>query len=288
MSKLGMRMAVTMLAVVAAGFFGWRLWGYYMYSPWTRDGRIGADVVGVAPDVSGLVIEIAVANNQMVHKGDVLFRIDPVRFELALAQAEADVQARQAISAEANRERDRALALTTLEVSVETQQSKISAAAVAEANLQLALTARAVAALDLQRSTVRASVDGIVANFQMRPGDYVTRSAPVFAIVDTDSFYAEGYFEETKIPRIQVGDPVRLHLMGDARVLSGTVEGIAGGIANSERVHAGTLLAEIQPTFSWVRLAQRIPVRVHIDTVPAGIRLISGRTVTVEVLERHP
>jgi multidrug resistance efflux pump len=144
-----------------------------------------------------------------------------------------------------------------------------------------------VAKLNLERSEVRASVNGVVTNFSMRPGNYVTAGSAVFALVDSDSFHIDGYFEETKLPRIQIGDPARVHLMGESRVIEGHVQSIAGGIADREREVSSDLLANINPTFSWVRLAQRVPVRIALDRVPAGVRLVTGRTATVEVMPRH-
>lgn len=277
------RVAVTLVVTAVACVVGWQLWTYYMDSPWTRDGRVRADIVQVTPDVSGLVAEIAVRNNQAVKRGDVLFRIDPVRFQLALQEAEAVLASKDATAQEAVREMNRYLALTSLEVSIEKQQQRSATAAEARAAYQQALADRDVARLNLERATVRASVNGIVSNFSMRPGDYATAGNAVFALVDTDSFYVAGYFQETKLPAIQLGDKVQVHLMGESRTIDGHVESIAGGIADRELSDSSSRLANVNPTFSWVRLAQRVPVRVALDRVPEGIRLIAGRTATVVV-----
>jgi RND family efflux transporter MFP subunit len=283
------RLAVTAVTVAIAAAVGWQLWVYYLQAPWTRDGRVRAEVVQVAADVSGLVSDIAVQDNQRVAKGDLLFRIDPARFALALREAEAEVARTKAASEEAEREMNRFHALTTLEVSEERQQQRAAAAAEAAAAYALALAQRDVAKLNLDRSDVHASVNGEVTNFGLRPGDYVDAGHPVFALIDTDSFYADGYFEETKLPRIAVGDRARVTLVGERGVIEGHVQSIAGGIADRERQDSADLLANVNPTFSWVRLAQRIPVRIALDRVPAGIRLVTGRTATVEVLqEPHP
>jgi len=279
-------MAVTAVVVAIAAAVGWQLWIYYLQAPWTRDGRVRAEVVQVAADVSGLVSDIAVQDNQRVAKGDVLFRIDPARFALALREAEAEVVRTKAASDEAEREMNRFHALTTLEVSEERQQQRAAVAAEAGAAYALALAQRDVAKLNLDRSEVHASVNGEVTNFGLRPGDYVDAGHPVFALIDTDSFYADGYFEETKLPRIAVGDRARVLPVGERGVIEGHVQSIAGGIADRERQDSADLLANVNPTFSWVRLAQRIPVRIALDHVPAGMRLVTGRTATVEVV--HP
>jgi multidrug resistance efflux pump len=284
LAPLAGRVAVTLLTAAIAAVIGWQLWVYYMDAPWTRDGTVRADVVKVAPDVSGLVSEVLVHDNQEVRKDQVLFRIDPVRFQLALQQATANVTGKESAAQEATREMNRYRALTNLEVSTEEQQQSTATAIEAAAAYQQAVADRNVAQLNLDRSQVRASVDGTVTNFSMRPGDYVTAGAPIFALIDSDSIYVAGYFEETKLPQIQDGDRARVRLMGESQLIEGHVQSIAGGIADRERQASNDLLANIAPTFSWVRLAQRVPVRIALDHVPPGVRLIAGRTASVEVL----
>jgi RND family efflux transporter MFP subunit len=282
------RMAVTLLVAVVAAGIGWQLWVYYMEAPWTRDGTVRADVVKVAPDVSGLVSDVLVADNQVVHKRQVLFHIDPVRFQLALQLAEVSVTAKQAAAQEAAREANRYRDLTNLEVSTEEKQQSQAKAVEAAAAYQLAVVDRNVAQLNLDRSEVRASVDGIVTNFSMRPGDYVTAGVAVFALVDTGSIYVEGYFDETKLPQIQEGNRARVRLMGESQLIEGHVQSISGGIADRQRQASSDMLANVTPTFSWVRLAQRVPVRIALDHVPPGVRLLAGRTASVEVLVNEP
>ena len=201
------RFAVTMIAVAAACIVGWQLWVYYMEAPWTRDGRVLADLMQAAPDVSGLVSEVLVHDNEHVQKGQVLFRIDPERYRLALQQAEAALAARQAAAQEAVREMNRYRSLSTLEVSTEQLQQRTAAAQQAGAAYQQAVADRDLAALNLRRTDVTSTVNGIITNFDMRPGNYVAAGHAVAAIVDTDSIYVDGYFEETKLARIAVGDP---------------------------------------------------------------------------------
>jgi multidrug resistance efflux pump len=278
------RFAITAIAVGVAAVIGWQLWIYYLEAPWTRDGRVRADVVQIAADVSGLVRDVLVHDNQAVKKGDVLFRIDPARFEIALRDAQANVDSKLAATQEAERETNRYNRLNALSVSEEQQQQRGAAATEAQAAYQQALASRDVAALNLVRSVVRAPVNGLITNFDMRPGDYVDAGKPLFALIDSDSFRVEGYFEETKLPRIKIGDPARVYLVGESAVIEGHVESIAGGIADRERQGSADLLANVNPTFSWVRLAQRVPVRIALDHVPADVRLVTGRTATVVVL----
>jgi RND family efflux transporter MFP subunit len=281
---LAARVAVTLAAVAVAVLIGWRLWVYYEEAPWTRDARVGADIVGVTPDVSGLVGEVRVKDNQIVHRGDLLFVVDPARFNLALRQTEAVVASRLATLQQAVRDLNRANSLTSGEISRQQVEQAQAAEQGAAANYQQAIADHDVAKLNLDRTQVSAPVNGIITNFDLRPGDYVTAGHPVTALIDTDSLRIDAYFEETRLPRIHPGDRVSIRLMGESQRLTGQVESIAGGIEDRERQSGANLLANVNPTFSWVRLAQRIPVRITLIDVPAGVRVIPGRTATVDVI----
>jgi multidrug resistance efflux pump len=277
------RPALTLLIAAAALVAGRALWNYYEDAPWTRDGRVRADVVTIAPDVSGLVSEVTVRDNQTVKRGDVLFRIDPERFELALAQADAALGNRKAQMDEAEREATRYERLTELSVSKETQEQRLTNAESAEAAYRQAVADRAVAELNLRRSVVRSPVDGTVTNVMLEPGDYAVTGKGVMALVDSATLRIEGYFEETKLPKIHKGDRAQIRLMGERQILTGHVQSIAAGIADRERTDSPDLLADINPTFNWVRLAQRVPVRIKPDKVPPGVDLVLGRTATVTI-----
>jgi multidrug resistance efflux pump len=277
------RPALTLVIVALALIAGRWLWATYQEAPWTRDGRVRADVVTIAPDVSGLVTEVTVRDNQTVKRGDVLFRIDPDRFELALEQADAAMASRKAQMDEAAREATRYERLSEISVSKEVQEQRQTNAEATAAAYRQAVADRAVAELNLRRAVVRSPVDGTVTNVLLEPGDYVTTGKGVMALVDSATLRIEGYFEETKLPRIHKGDKVQVRLMGEPRILTGHVESIAAGIADRERSDSSDLLANINPTFNWVRLAQRVPVRVRPDVVPQGVELVVGRTATVTV-----
>jgi multidrug resistance efflux pump len=276
------RMAITLVAVAAALVAGWYLWQHYEVEPWTRDGRVKANVVQVAPDVTGQVIAVHVRDNQLVRAGEMLFEIDRARFELAVRQAEAAEQAARAALAQAVREVRRNAQLRGL-VAQEVQEQSQARLEQAQASVAQAVVNRDVAKLNLERTRVVAAVDGFVTNLDLQRGDYVAVARPVMALIDSNSFYVEGYFEETKLPRIHVGDPASVTLMGEDRTLTGHVESFAEGIADRDRGTDPSLLPNVNPTFNWVRLAQRIPVRVALDRVPTGVRLVAGRTATVEV-----
>jgi len=279
------RVLVTLVVVAVAAVVAWQLWVYYMEDPWTRDGRVRADIVEVAPDVSGLVAQVYVTDNQAVRVGAPLFQIDPARFTVALQQANAVVAKDAAALDEAARDARRYDALSGNAVSSVTRDQSNTAVLEAQAELDQAKADQAAAMLNAQRATVRATVNGVITNFSMRPGDYVTTGNAVAALVDSDSLYVDGYFEETKLPRIAIGDPATVTLLGGGAAIAGHVQSIDAGIADNERSESPNLLADVNPTFTWVRLAQRVPVRIAIDHVPAGTRLIAGLTATVEVRE---
>ena len=279
------RVILTLVVVALACLCAWQLWSYYMQSPWTRDGRIRADEVEVVPHVGGLVDQVVVKDNQEVKAGDVLFVLDQKRYQLAVQQAEAALKSAEAQLGQARRDQARYDSLSN-QVVARQQKDQVSTANLsAQAQYAEAEAELALAQLNLARTVVKAAVNGIVTNFSLRPGNYVSAGKAVAALVDTDSYYVNGYFEETKLERIHIGDKVSIVPMGDHLTLKGKVESIAAGIEDRERSSSSNLLANINPTFSWVRLAQRVPVRIALDKDDAAkVRLLAGRTVTVRVL----
>src|SRR6185312_12936385 len=323
-----LRFLFTAVVVFAATVLGHALWKHYLYSPWTRDGRVRADVVQIAPDVAGLVATVPVHDNQFVHKGELLMTIDRDRYILALQQAEANLAAAEASARAAGAgaaaaaaaisgskteyEMFEAQAQRRLQmpeqsvISVEDRQNAVAAANNARAGLQqaqashnqasagaqqaLAAVQQAQVAVDLarlnlQRTEVRAPADGYVTNLDVRVGDYAAAGAARMALIDSHSYYIYGYFEETKLPQLRVGDPVDIRLMAGGVHLKGTITGIARGITDSHNPTGANLLADVKPTYNWVRLAQRVPVLNAIDTapLPKGMVLAAGMTATIEV-----
>ncbi|XID76103.1 HlyD family secretion protein [Alkanindiges sp. WGS2144] len=336
------RMALFAVIGIAAVLAALSLWRYYTQAPWTRDGRIRGDVMRISADVSGLVKEVLVQDNQPVKQGQILFSIDPARFEIAVEQAKANlaraqanlansrqqrlsaeatinqaqasVQAAQAEAEKARRdlarieqlqndnavskqEQDRYRAvkleaqanLAKAQANIEVEKQNLSAVATGRQGL-LAEVASAQAALDLAqlnlaRTQVKAPDNGRLANFDLKAGNYVSAGQAIAALLDPKQFYVVGYFEETKLSRIRIGDAVTVQLIGDSRQIKGHVQGIAAGIEDRERTSSSSMLANINPTFNWVRLAQRVPVRVTLDDVPDSNMLVAGRTVTVHIDE---
>jgi RND family efflux transporter MFP subunit len=282
------RFALTGVVVLVALWAGTKLWDYYMNEPWTRDGHVRADVVPVAPDVSGFVTEVLVKDNQQVRRGDVLFRIDRARYEIARKQAEAVLLGKRAMLEEANADLKRYSALTPgLVVSTQRMDQVTATQGSAQAAFDQAIADLGLAKLNLERSEVRAAVNGVVTNMELRPGTYLTPGKGVMALLDSDTLRVEGYFEETKLPRIHLGDAVNVRLLGSHHALRGRVESIAAGIEDRDRSAGATLLANVNPTFNWVRLAQRVPVRIALDRGKRN-ELVAGATATVEVLGSQP
>jgi p-hydroxybenzoic acid efflux pump subunit AaeA len=277
----------TLALVILALAAGHALWSRYMDGPWTRDGRVRADVVTVASDVAGLVTEVAVADNQFVKKGELLFRIDSQRFKQALAQADAQVAQRKADLEMRHRQASRRAALDDQAISRENREDSSLDEAAARARLDEALAQREVARINLERTEIRASVDGWVANLLVHRGEFIQAGQARLALVDKDSFWVYGYFEENRLASIHVGDTAEMTLLGTQSVLKGHVESLARGITDRDNATSSSLLADVNPNFNWVRLAQRIPVRIHIDEVPPGVELAAGMSCNIVVHPHH-
>jgi len=280
--RSAIRIAVTLLALACAIYLGVGLWNVYMLAPWTRDGRVRAYVVDVAPEVPGTVDAVYVHDNQPVVRGQPLFVIDPVRFRLAIASAAARLaSAREELRLrQSDAKRREGLAGI---VSAEERERFNSTAATAQASVDAAQAELDTAKLNLQRSTLYAPVNGFVTNLELQPGDYVHAGQARIALLDRDSFWVYGYFEETKLRHVQVGDPARVRLMGYPQVITGHVESITRGIQDQNGTSDQVGLQDVSPVFTWVRLAQRIPVRIHLDRIPPGVLLAAGMTCSIDV-----
>ena len=281
------RVLLTLVIVAAGCVGGYELWDYYLFSPWTRDARVQADVVNIAPDVAGFVTDLRVKDNQFVHKGDVLLVIDRERYTRALAMAKTTVAARKATMDNAAQQAARRAKLTTIAISDDARQDAILKGNSAAATHQQAVADRSTAQLNLDRTVLRAPVNGIVTNLTLVVGQYAAVSTKVMALIDSDSYRVTGYFEETKMPAVKVGEQAEIYLLDGSPALRGHVESIARGITDRDNLAGPELLVNPNPTFEWVRLAQRIPVRIHIDDVPKGVLVSSGMTCTV-VVEASP
>ena len=274
---------ITLVVIAVAVVLGRAMWDAYMGAPWTRDGTVRAYVVTMAPEVAGRIVELPVADNQFVHKGDLLMVIDPTNYKIAVSLNEAAVQQAQANAQNAEREAKRRQQLTDLAATTEEKQTYASNAIATQAQYQQAQANLDQARVNLKRTDIRSPVNGWVTNLLAQLGDYVNVGQNEISLVDADSFWVDGYFEETNLGSIQVGDPASVKLMGFSQIVRGHVGSIARGINVANAQPNGQGLATVNPIFTWVRLAQRIPVRVHIDQVPEGVVLAAGMTATVQI-----
>ena len=249
----------------------------------TRDGRVRVQVASVAPQVSGQITELRVGDNQYVQKGDVLYVIDPFDFEVALRVAKADVQQKAADLQVKEMQSERRQRLSDLATTPEQQQTFAGSAVQAKAAFEAAQQQEAQAEINLRRTEVRSPVNGYVTNLQMRVGDYAHQGSVNISVIDTDSYWIDGYFEETKLARVCVGDSVEAKLMGYAQPVLGHVVSVTRGIGVSDAAAGTQGLPNVNPVFAWVRLAQRVPIRIAIDQVPAGVPLVSGLSATVTI-----
>ena len=280
------RVLLTLVLLISVGLVGYDMAGYYLYAPWTRDGRVRADVVTVAPDVSGYVTDVRVRSNQFVKEGDILVVIDQARYRIALADAEAAVATRLAQYQMLQQQYQRRSKLTlNLSITPEDLENAQRQTQAANAAYQQAVADRDLAALNLKRTEVRATVNGFVTNLNLEVGEYASQGKGLFALIDSDSYYVEAYLEETKIPQVKIGTPAVIRLMNGAPELQGSVEGVARGITDYDNRNGPELLAAVNPTFTWVRLAQRIPVRIRITNVPPDVLVSAGMTCTVVLNE---
>lgn len=284
---------VAALAIIAA----WLVWNYYTQSPWTRDGKVRAEQVGVTPQVSGSILQLNVRDNQLVKAGDVLFRIDDTPYKIALlnaraqlAKAKAEVARAQAEQKKAASDASRRRHLSQNFISAEDLENANTALNTATTNLEAAkaVVGVAQATLDhaqwqLTQTEIKAPVDGWVTNLSTRVGDYAAVGHPVFALVDSRSFYVVGYFEETKLRNIRLGDSAQIILYSSKQKLQGHVSSIGRAIVDQSVESGGDLVANIKPNIPWVRLAQRVPVRIEFDHLPPDTILVSGTTCTVAI-----
>jgi multidrug resistance efflux pump len=276
---------VTLILVACAAVCAWAAWDAYVAPPWTRDGTVRANVVRLAPEISGRIVKLPVADNQYVRRGDLLMEIEATDYAIAVDNAQANLEQARINEANKQAEAQRRLKLTDLSTSEEERQTYLSAAQQASAAVAQAQAALAQARVNLERTRIASPVDGFVTNLEVRVGDYGVTGQRVLTLVDADSFWIDGYFEETELHAIHDGDRARARLIGWHDVIDGHVAGVARGIVVPNATSDASGLASVNPIFTWVRLAQRVPVHIAIDHLPAGMRLVAGQTASVEIVQ---
>src|ERR1700737_3316960 len=283
LARRTIRFALTFLLLALAAFAIVGLWEHYMVAPWTRDGQVRVQVADIAPQVPGQVVELLVQDNQVVHKGDLLYVIDKGDFKVALDLAKADVASKAADLEVKKNENERRRKLTTLSTSIEEKQIYEGNYSIAQAAYQTALANLEQAQLNMQRTEVRSTVNGFVTNLLLRVGDYANKGSPNIAIVDSDSYWIAGYFEETKLGSFQVGDAAEVEFMGFEEKLTGHVESITPGTSAPNAAVSTQGLPSVEAVYTWVRLSQRIPLRIKIENGPPTKKLGAGFSATVIV-----
>lgn len=273
----------TLLVAFAALIAVWLVWNYYMQSPWTRDGKIRAEQVGITSQVSGRITELNIRDNQKVNAGDILFRLDDMPYRIAVMNAQAQLAKAGAELARATHEADRRRDLPKNFISAEDLDTVNMAVRTAKANVDVARALLEHAQWQREQTVVKAPVDGWVTNLTTRPGDYAAAGHPVFALVDSHSFYVIGYFEETKLRHIQPGNTASITLFSTGEALQGHVSSIGRAIFDQSVSSDNQLIPDVKPTIPWVRLAQRVPVRIEFNQLPQDNSLVSGTTCTISI-----
>lgn len=273
----------TLLVFAVAIVVGWMLWNYYMQSPWTRDGKVRAEQVSITPQVSGTITKLNIEDNQFVKAGSILFTIDVTPYHIAELNAQAQLAQAQSELGKASNEANRRRNLPRNYISAEDMDTANINVKAAQASVKAAEATLEQARWQITQTTVTAPVDGWVTNLSTRTGNYATSGQPVFALVDSHSFYVVGYFEETKLRHIQPGNAAQIVLYSGHVPLSGKVQSIGRAIYDQSVESDSNLVPDIKPNVPWVRLAQRVPVRIKLDEIPQGVTLVSGTTCTVSI-----
>jgi len=283
-----MSYTITLAAVVLAGFILADMFQEYLFHPWTRDGHVRAQIIKITPRVGGPLVDLPVQDNQAVKKGDLLFKIDPRTYALSIEQAEAKLKQAQASEMVKQDQAKRGRDLHKKDKGAISEQAlvrKENDLLVAIANVDVARANLHAAHLDMEFTEVRAPVDGYVTNLLLRYGSQTVANQPALALVDTSSFWVHGYFKETQIRNIQPGNKVVIKLMSYPETpLDGVVENMGWAIAQQDGAPDADLLPAINPSFDWIRLAQRIPVRIRLTRIPEEVDLRAGTTASVFVM----
>jgi p-hydroxybenzoic acid efflux pump subunit AaeA len=282
-----LRIAITLLLVLLAAIAVFKAWAFYTQSPWTRDAKFTADVVAIAPDVSGLLTDVPITDNQLVKQGQILMVIDQPRYQQALAEANADVAYYQTLAAEKKREAGRRVRLGIQAMSQEEIDQSNNVLQTVQHQLAKAIAVRDLAQLDLERTTVRAPADGWVTNLNVHAGEFITRGSTAVALVKKNSFYVIAYLEETKLEGLNKGDRAEITPLGSNRIMHGTVDSLAAAVNNSSSTPNSKGLASIDSNLEWVRLAQRVPVKIILDEKDQQHSYPAGTTATVVITGKN-
>ncbi|EGQ8448674.1 HlyD family secretion protein [Vibrio alginolyticus] len=283
------RYLITLLLLCSAGTVIFSYYQSYSDNPWTRDGQVSAHIVSITPRVTGQIIQVYVEDNSQVKQGDLLFEIDPSIYKAAYHKALATQKQAVALLAKAKNEEQRALKLekrTPGAIPVLTLNNLNNAVETAVANVELAKANVEEAKLNLDYTKVYAPTNGYITNLNLRVGSQVVANSPVVALIDEDSFWIEGYFKETDLVGVNPEDTAYVTLMMHNDVqLKGEIKSIGYGIAKQDGSTGNDLLPNVNPNFQWIRLAQRIPIKVKLDELPDDLQLRVGMTASIKIIK---
>ena len=288
MKKL-LKILLTLSIVGTALFFAYNKYKDYIDNPWTRDGQVRTQVIQVTPRVNGMVTKIHIVDNQKVKTGDLLFEIDPSQYQVKLNQSEARLQRTKEAAKGTKIEYDRVKNIYAKDKGAVSQKDLVrnetnyyKSLADIDSSEEQVNTAK----LNLSYTKVFAEVDGYVSNINFQTGSQASANKPILALVDENAYWVFGFFREDAIPEVEVGDTAKVTLLAYPDTpLSGKVESIAWGIAHSDGNPGNNLLPSVKPVFQWIRLAQRIPVRIKLDKLPEDVKLRFGLTASVMILK---
>jgi len=289
MKKL-IKLLLTLAVLGTALYFAYHKYQAYIDNPWTRDGQVRTQVIQVAPRVTSMVTKIHIVDNQKVKKGDLLFELDPSQYELKVRQSKARLQRAYEISRGTKIEYERVKSIYQKDKGAVSQKDLVRNETnyyKSLADIDSSTEALNTAKLNLSYCKVYAEEDGYVSNISFQVGTQATANKPLLALVDTGTFWVFGFFREDKIKHVRIGDDAIVTLMAYPDTpLKGKVESIGWGIALSDGNPGNNLLPAINPVFQWIRLAQRIPVRIKLGKLPENVKLRFGLTASVMVLKR--
>jgi len=273
--------AAVVLAIAA--FFGVRYWHESSLYVATENAYVQANQVEITPQVAGTVLKVFVQDQQQVKAGDPLFDIDPASYRITLLRLQAQLAQRQAETAQARSDwaRNQELMRTGF-LSPQAGQAARTKLTTAEATVTAAQAEVAAAELDMERTHVVSPTNGTVANFTLRPGNTVSPNVALFVVISDQDYWVDANFKETQLKDIRPGEKVEIHSdVYPDRVFHGTVQSLSGGSGA-----AFSLLPPQNATGNWVKVTQRVPVRIHVDDPDPQHPLRIGTTATVKVRKK--
>jgi len=287
--KTLLKLLVTLAIIAVAGYFGYNRFEAYIENPWTRDGQVRTQVIQVTPRVNGMVVKIHVVDNQKVKTGDLLFEIDPSQYQVKVDQAKARLQRTLEAAKGTKIEYERVTKIYNRDKGAVSQKDLVRNQTnyyKSLADIDSSRESLNTAKLNLSYTKVYAEVDGYVSNINFQIGSQASANKAILALVDENAYWVFGFFREDAIPEVEIGDIAKVTLLAyPDTVLTGKVESIAWGIAHSDGNPGNNLLPSVKPVFQWIRLAQRIPVHIKLDTLPENVKLRFGLTASVMILK---